>query len=128
MEPPPASNVHTRNKPRIFQLTQDRADTHKHIDRTLNHDDRLSFLPAPSSIVTPIPAVGRTTTSITTSRITPITSSASARREVTISPSVFSQSPTLEQPSPHARDDVAIHSPTTPQIDVQTFKPKNAFL
>ena len=60
-EPPPTSNVPTRNKPRIFQPTQNRVDTHKHIDGTLNHDDCLSFLPAPSSIFTPIPTVGRTT-------------------------------------------------------------------
>ena len=88
-EPPPTSTVPTRNKPRNFQLTQDRADTRKHIDGTLNHDDCLSYLPAPSSIFTPIPAVGFTTTSIPTSRITPITSSAQARPEVTRSPPVF---------------------------------------
>ena len=108
-EPPRTSNVPTRNKPTNFQ---DRADTHKHIDGTLNHDDFLSFLPAPSSIFTPIPAVGRTTTSITTSKNTPITSSAPARREVTRSPPVFSRSPTLEEPSPHTKNDVAIQSPT----------------
>ena len=63
-EPPPTSNVPTRNKPRDFLPTQDRTDTHKHIDGTLNHDDCLSFLPAPSSSFTPIPAVGRTAASI----------------------------------------------------------------
>ena len=68
-EPPPTSNIPTRNKPRNFQPIQDRADTHKHIIGTLNHDDCLSFLPAPSSILTPIPAVGRTATP---SRITPL--------------------------------------------------------
>ena len=80
-EPPPTFNVSTRNKPRNFQ--QDSADTRKHIDGTLNHDDCLSYLPTPSSIFTPIPAVGRTTVSATTSKITPITSSAPARRELT---------------------------------------------
>ena len=54
-EPPPTSNVPTRKKPRNFQLTQDRADTHKHIDGTLNQDDSHSDLPTPSSIFTPIP-------------------------------------------------------------------------
>ena len=38
-EPPPTSNIPTRNKPRKFQLSQDRAGTHKHIDGTLNHND-----------------------------------------------------------------------------------------
>ena len=89
-EPPTTSNVPTRNQPRNFQSTQDRADTHKLIDGTLNHDDCLSFLPAPSSIFTPISTVGRTTASAKTSRITPITSSAPVRREVTRSPPVFS--------------------------------------
>ena len=125
---PPTSNVPTINKPRTFSFTQDRADTYKHIDGTLNHDDCLSFLPAPSSIFTPIPAVGRTTASITTSRNTPITSIAPARREVTRSPLVFSRSPTLEQPSPYTRNDVAIQSPITPQIDLQPLIPENAFL
>ena len=127
-EPPPTSNVPTRNKPRDLQLTQDRADTHKHIDGTLNHDDCLSFLPAPSSIFTPIPAVGRTTTSTTTSRIMPITSSAPARRELKGSPPTFSRSPTLEQPSPHARNNVAIQSRTTLQLDIPPLIPESAFL
>ena len=112
-EPPPTSNAHTRNRPRNFQSTQDREDTHKHMDGTLNQDDCLSFLPAPSSIFTPIPAVGRTTASSTPSRITPPISSASARRKVMRSPPMFSQSPILEQPRQHARNDVAIQSPTT---------------
>ena len=68
-EHPPTSNVPTRNKPRNFQLTQARADTRQHIDGTLNHDAWLSYLPARSSIFTPIPAVVLTTTSIPTSRI-----------------------------------------------------------
>ena len=127
-EPPPTSNVPTRNKPRSFQSTQDRTDTHNHIDGTLNHDDCLSFLPAPSSIFTPMPAVGRTTASITTSRITPVTSSAPVRREVTRPPPMFSRSATPEQPSPHEGNDVATHSPITPQIDIQPLIPENAFL
>ena len=45
-EPPPTSNVPTRNKPRSFQSTQNITDARKHIDGTLNHDDCLSFLPA----------------------------------------------------------------------------------
>ena len=56
-EPPSTSNVPTRNKPRHFSPTQDRADTYKHIDGTLNHDDCLCFLPAPSSVFTPIHAL-----------------------------------------------------------------------
>ena len=127
-EPPPTSHVPTRSKPRSFQPTQHRADTHKHTDGTLNHEDCLSFLPAPTSIFTPIPAIGRTTASITTSRIRPITSSAPVRREIMRSPPVFSRSPALEPPSPHTRNDVAIQSPTTPQIDIQTVIPENAFL
>ena len=127
-EPPTTSNVPTRNEPRNFQSTQDRTDTHKHIDGTLNHDDCLSFLPAPSSIFTPIPAVRRTTASTTTSRITPITSSALARRKITRSLLAFSRSPILEQPSPNTRNDVAIQSPITPQIDIQPLTPENAFL
>ena len=128
-EPPSTSNVPTRNTPRNFQSTQDRAGTHKHIDGTLNHNDRLSYLPAPSSFFTPIPAVGPPTGSITTSRITPITSTTSARREVTRSQPVFSRSPQLEQPSPHnTRNDVAIQSPTTLPIDIQPPIPENAFL
>ena len=108
------SNVPTRNKPRNFQSTQDIADTHQHIDGTLNHDDCSNYLPAPSSIFTPIPAVGRTTASVTTSRLTPNTSSAPVSRETTRSPPVFSRSPPLEQLSPHTRNDVAIQSPITP--------------
>ena len=127
-EPPPTSNVPTRKKPRNFQLTQDRVDTHKHIDCTLNHDDCLSYLPASSSIFTPIPAVGRTTSCTTTSIITPITSSAPARREITRSPPVFSQSPASQQPGPHTRNDNTIQSPTTPQLDIQPLIPDNAFL
>ena len=126
-EPPPTSNVPKRNKPRNFQPTQDRVDTHKHIEGTLNHDDRFSLLPAPSSIFTPIPTVGRTTASSTPSRITPLISSVTTRRELTRSPPVFSPSPTLEQPSPHPRNDVAIHSPTTPQIEIQPLIPENDF-
>ena len=124
----PTSNVPTRNKPRNFQLIQDRADTHKHIDGTLNHHDCLSFLPARSSIFTLIPAVGRKNASFTRSRITPIASSASARREVTRSPPEFSQLPTPEQPSPHTRIDDAIQSPDTLQINIKAFIPENAFL
>ena len=127
-ELPPTSNVPTRNTPRNFQPTQDRADTCKHMDGTLNHGGCFTFLPASSSIFTPVPAVGRTTASTTTSRITPITSSAPARREVKRSPPVFSRSPVLEQPSPHTRDDIPIQSPTTPQIDIQPLIPENAFL
>ena len=104
-----------------------RADLHKHIDGTLNRDDCLSFLPALSSIFTPIPAVGRTTTSSTPSRITPLIASAPARRERAISPPVFSRSPTQEQHSPHTENDVAIQSPTTPQIDIPPLIPENAF-
>ena len=127
-EPPPTSNVPTRNKPRIFQSTQNTTDARKHIDGTLNHDDCLSFLPAPSSIFTPIPTVGRTTASLTPNRITPLISSVPTRREVTRSPPAFSPSPTLELPSPHTRTDVAIQSPITPQIDIQPLMPENAFL
>ena len=126
-EPPPTSNVPTRNKPRSFQSTQNITDARKHIDGTLNHDDCLSFLPAPSSIFTPILTVGRTTASITPSRITPVISSVPTRREVTRSPPVFSPSPTLEQPSPHPRNDVAIQSPTTSQIEIRPLIPENDF-
>ena len=83
VEPLQTSNVTTRTKLRDFQLIPDVAGTHKHIDETLNQDDCLSFLPAPFSIFTPIPAVGRTTGSTRTSRVTPITSSAPERRELT---------------------------------------------
>ena len=127
-EPPPTSNVPTRNKPRSFQSTQNITEARKHIDGTLNHDDSLSFLPAPSSISTPIPTVGRTTASTTPSKITPLISSVPTGREVTRSPPVFSPSPTLEPPSPHTRNDVAIQSPITPQIDIQPLIPENAFL
>ena len=127
-EPPPTSNAPTRNKPRSFQSTQNITDARKHIDGTLNHDDCLSFLPAASSISTPIPTVGRTTASTTPSRITPLISSVPTRREVTRSPPVFSPSPTLEPPSLHTRNDVAIQSPITPQIDIQPLIPENAFL
>ena len=127
-EPPPTSNVPTRNKPRIFQSTQNITDARKHIDGTLNHDDCLSFLPAPSSIFTPIPTVGRTTASTTPSRITPLISSVPTSREVTRSPPVFSPSPTLELHSPHTRNDVPIQSPITPQIEIQPLIPANDFL
>ena len=127
-EPPPTSNVPTRNKRRDYQSTQDRADTHKHIDGTLNHDNCLSYLPALSSILTPSPALGRTTASVTTSRITPINLPAPARQEVTRPPHVFSRSRTPEQPSRHARNDVAIQSPPTLQLDIQPLIPENAFL
>ena len=127
-EPPPTSNVPTRNKPRNFQSFQDRADTYKHIDGTLNHDDCFTFLPAPSSIFTPPPAVGRTTASITPSIITPLISSAPTRREVTRSPPVSPRSPASEQPRPPARTDVATYSPTTLQIDIQPLLPENDFL
>ena len=108
--------------------TQDRVDTYKHIDGTLYHDDCFTFWPAPSSIFTPTPVVRRSTASVTTSRITPITSPTPARRELTRSPPVFSPSPVQKQPSPHARNDVPIQSPTTPQIDIQPLIPENAFL
>ena len=39
-----------------------------------------------------------------------------------------SRSPTLEQPSPHTENDVAIQSSTTQQIDIQPLIPENAFL
>ena len=100
-----------------FQSAEDIADTHKHIDGTLEHDDCLSFLPTPSGVFTPVIAVGRTTPSIPTSNYTKITSSAPVRREVRRSPPVFSQS--LEQPIPHKGKGVAIQSPTIPPIDKQ---------
>ena len=127
-EPPPTSNVPTRNKARNSQSFQDGADTYKHIDGTLNRDDCFIFLPASSSIFTPISAAGRTTASTTTSRITPITSSTPATREVTRLPPVSSRSPVSEPPSPHTRNDVAIQSPITPQIDIQPLIPENDFL
>ena len=58
VEPPPTSSAPTGNKPRNFQSFQDIADTHKHLDGAFNHNDCLSFLPTPSSVFTPIPAVG----------------------------------------------------------------------
>ena len=127
-EPLPTSNVPTRKKPRKFQSFQDRADTYKHIGGTLNHEDCFTFLPASFSIFTPTPAVGRATASTTTSRITPITSSASVRHDKTRSPPVFSRSPASEHPRPQARSDVATHSPTTLQIDLHTLIPENDFL
>ena len=102
--------------------------THKNIDGTLNRTGCLSFLPATPSVFTPLTAVKRTSASIPTNRITPIASSASAGREVTRSPPVFSRSPAPEQPVPHTRNDVAIQSPTTLQIDIQPLIPENAFL
>ena len=126
-EPPPTSNVATRNKPRSYQSSQNRADIYKHIDGTLNHDDCLSSWPTPSSPFTPIPAVGRTTASGTTSRNTSIKPSPPVRREVTRSPPVFSHSPTLEQPSPHAENDVAIQSPPNTPISVQPVIPEDDF-
>ena len=127
-EPRPTFNVPTRNKSRIFQSFQDRADTYKHIDGTLNHDDCFTFLPTPSSIFTPTPTVGLTTASITPNRINPLISSAPTRREETRSPPVSSRSLTPEQPSPHIRNNVAKQSPTTPQLDIQPILPENAFL
>ena len=44
------------------------------------------------------------------------------------SPPVFSRSPASEQPSPHTRHDVAIQSPTTPELDIEPLIPENAFL
>ena len=126
-EPPPTSNVPTRNKPKSFQSTQNVTDARKHIDGTLNHDDCFTFLPAPS-VFTPIPAVGRTSTSTIPSRITPLISPVPTRREVTRSPPVFSRSPTSEQHSPHTETDVAIQSPTTLQLDIQPLMPENDFL
>ena len=41
---------------------------------------------------------------------------------------MFSRSPESEQPSPHTRNDVAIQSPTTSQIDIQPLIPENDFL
>ena len=128
MEPPPTSNVPTRNTPRSFQSTQNITDAHKHLDGTLNHDDCFTFLPASSGIFTSTPTVERTTAPITPSTITPLISSVPTRREVTRSPPVFSPPSTLEPPSPHTRNDVAIQSPITPQIDIQPLIPENAFL
>ena len=108
--------------------TQYTAVTHKHIDGIHIHDDCHSFLPAPSGVFTPIHAVGGTTTSIPTSRITPITSSMPARRVVTRSTPVFSQLSALEQPSPLIENDFEIPSPTNPPIDIQLLIPENAFL
>ena len=77
--------------------------------------------------MTPIPTVGRTTVSTTPSWKTPLISSVPTRREVTRSPPVLSSSPTLEQPSPHSKNDVEIQSPTTPQIKIQPLLPENDF-
>ena len=126
-QPLPASNVPTRNKSRKFQLTQDRTDAHKNIDGTLIHDDCFTFLPTSSSVFTPTPAVGRTTASITPSRTTPLISCTPTRCGITRSPPVFSRSPASEQPSPHTRNDVAIQSPSTPQIDIQPLLPEMTF-
>ena len=41
---------------------------------------------------------------------------------------MFSRSPTLEQPSPHTTNDVAIQPPTTLQLDIQPLVSENAFL
>ena len=41
---------------------------------------------------------------------------------------MFSRSPPLEQPSPHAGNDVVIQSPTTLLVDIQPLIPENAFL
>ena len=128
LEPHPTSNVPKRNKTRSFQSTQDTTDTHKHTDGTLDHDDCFSFLTAPSSVFTLIHALGRTIASIPSSRIAPITSCAAARQEITRSPPVFSQSSTLEQPSPHTGIDVAMQSQNIPPIDIQPLIPGNAFL
>ena len=127
-ELPPTSNVPTRKKLRILQSAKDIADTQKHIDGTLNHDDCLSFLPIPSSNFTPTRAVGQTAASIKTSKNAPLISSAPVRGGVTRSPPVSSRSPTVEQSSPHIRNDVAIQSPTTHHIDIQPLIPENAFL
>ena len=125
---PPTSNVPSRNKSRNFQLNQDIADTHKHIDGKLIHDDCLIFLPAPSSIFTPIHAIGGTTVSIPKEIIRPITFSAATKREAKRSPLVFLQSPAPEQPCLHREIDVAIQSLSTLQIDIQPLIPGNAFL
>ena len=60
-EPPPTTNLPTGNKPRNIQSTQNIAETHKHIDGTLNHDYCLNFWPAPPSVFTPTPTIGLTT-------------------------------------------------------------------
>ena len=78
--------------------------------------------------MTPIPTVGRTTASITRSRITAITSPTPLRRELTRSPPVFLRVPASEQPSPHTRSDVAIQLPTTLHHDIQPLIPENALL
>ena len=57
-EPPPTSNVSTRNITKKIHSTQDIADIHKHIDETPNDDDCLRFLQEPSGVFTPILAVG----------------------------------------------------------------------
>ena len=81
-EPLQTSTVPAKNNPKTFQSTQDIAHRHQHIAGKLNHDDCLSFLPAPSSVLTAILVVRQAIATILTSRITPITSSALARREV----------------------------------------------
>ena len=122
------SKVPTRNKPSNFQSNQDIAHTYKHINGTRNHDDCLNFIPTPSNVFTPITAIRWTTTSIPTCRNTPNTSSASAVREVTRSPPIFSRSPALEHPISHTGNDVAIQSPTIPEIDLHLLIPNTAFL
>ena len=84
-------------------------------------------MPAPSSVFTPVPALERTTASVPTSEISPITSSAPARRELGRSPPVFSGSSALEQPSPHTGNDVATQSQTIPPIDKQPLNPDTDF-
>ena len=118
--------LHETNQETFSPLKTEK--THKHIDGTLNQDDCLSYLPPPSSIFIPIPTVGQTTASVTTSRITPITSSVLTRRGTTGSPAVFSQSPPLEKPSPDTKNEVAIQSPTTPQFDIKPLITEIAFL
>ena len=78
----------------------------------------LSFSPAPYSVFTPIPAAGRTTASMPTSRTTPILLFAPARREVTRSLPVFSRSPAPEPPNAISDNDVALTPRITPQFDI----------
>ena len=98
------------------------------MDGTLNHDDCLSFFPASPSFITPIPAVGRSTASITTSRITTITSPTPVKPEVTRSPPASSRSPASEQLSPHRTNDVVIQSSPITPMDIQSLIPENEFL
>ena len=63
IEPPPTSNVPTRNKLGSLLSSQHTADTYRQIDGTLNHDDCLSFFPALPSVSLPI---GRGTTTAPT--------------------------------------------------------------